>query len=84
MIKLKDILTEGRPRDYAETIAQDLIKKKKVKKGMKQDKLITAIFQWLKRYDKNKNRVRWLMSYDDDFLSDTITHINRNLKEWLA
>ena len=34
--------------------AQDLIKKKKVKKGMKQDKLITAIFQWLKRYDKNK------------------------------
>ena len=82
MIKLKDILlTEGRPRGYAEEIAQDLVKKKKVKKGMKEDKLITAIFKWLKKNDRNKNRVRWLMSYDEDFLSDTISAINSYLKE---
>ena len=82
MIKLKDILlTEGRPRGYAEEIAQDLVKKKKVKKGMKENKLIDAIFKWLKRNDRNKNRVRWLMSYDEDFLSDTISAINNYLKE---
>jgi len=74
-------LTEGRPRGYAEEIAQDLVKKKKVKKGMKENKLIDAIFKWLKRNDRNKNRVRWLMSYDEDFLSDTISAINNYLKE---
>ena len=74
-------LTEGRPRGYAEEIAQDLVKKKQVKKGMSEDKLIDAIFKWLKKNDRNKNRVRWLMSYDEDFLSDTISAINNSLKE---
>ena len=86
IIKMIDLikeakLTEGRPRGYAEEIAQDLVKKKKVRKGMNQNKLIDAIFKWLKRYDRNKNRVRWLMSYDEDFLSDTISAINNYLKE---
>ena len=74
-------LTEGRPRGYAEEIAQDLVKKKQVKKGMSEDKIIDAIFKWLKKNDRNKNRVRWLMSYDEDFLSDTISAINNSLKE---
>ena len=77
MIKLKNLLTEGY---YYEEIAKNLIKQKKVKKGMSEDKLIKAIYDYLKKDLKDKKRIRYLMGYDPDFLSDTITAINNYLR----
>ena len=77
MIKLKNLLTEGY---YYEEIAKNLIKQKKVKKGMSEDKKIKAIYDYLKKDLKDKKRIRYLMGYDPDFLSDTITAINNYLR----
>ena len=66
---------------YYEEIAKNLVKKKKVRKGMSEDKLVKAIYDYLKRDLRDKKRIRYLMGYDPDFLSDTVSAINHYLKE---
>ena len=48
----------------------------KVKKGMSEDEKIGIIYDYIKEDLKDEKKVRYLMGYDPDFLSDTITTIN--------
>ena len=64
---------------YNEEIAKSLIESKKVKKGMSEDELIGIIHDYIKEDLKDEKKVRYLMGYDPDFLSDTITSINPSL-----
>ena len=66
---------------YNEEIAKNLIESKKVKKGMSEDKLIEIIYDYIKKDLKNEKRVRYLMGYDPDFLSDTLTSINYGVSD---
>ena len=66
---------------YNEKIAKSLIESKKVKKGMSEDELIGIIHDYIKEDLKDEKKVRYLMGYDPDFLSDTITSINYGVSD---
>ena len=66
---------------YNEEIAKSLIESKKVKKGMSEDELIGIIHDYIKKDLKDEKKVRYLMGYDPDFLSDTITTINQGVSD---
>ena len=66
---------------YNEEIAKSLIESKKVKKGMSEDELIGIILDYIKQDLKDEKKVRYLMGYDPDFLSDTITSINYGVSD---
>ena len=66
---------------YNEEIAKNLIESKKVKKGMSEDELIGIIHDYIKEDLKDEKKVRYLMGYDPDFLSDTVTSINYGLSD---
>ena len=66
---------------YNEEIAKSLIESKKVKKGMSEDELIGIIYDYIKEDLKDEKKVRYLMGYDPDFLSDTIKSINYGVSD---
>ena len=66
---------------YNEEIAKSLIESKKVKKGMSEDELIKIIYDYIKTDLNDEKKVNYLMGYDPDFLSDTITSINYGVSD---
>ena len=66
---------------YNEEVAKSLIESKKVKKGMSEDEKIGIIYDYIKEDLKDEKKVRYLMGYDPDFLSDTITSINYGVSD---
>ena len=66
---------------YNEEIAKNLIESGKVKKGMSEDEKITIIHDYIKEDLKDEKKVRYLMGYDPDFLSDTIKSINYGVSD---
>ena len=68
---------------YNEEIAKNLIESKKVKKCMSENEKIGVIHDYIKEDLKDEKKVRYLMGYDPDFLSDTITCISSRVTEWI-
>ena len=68
---------------YYEEVAKGLIESGKVKTGMSEDEKIGVIHDYIKEDLKDEKRVKYLMGYDPDFLSDTITCINARVTEWI-
>ena len=66
---------------YYEEVAKGLIESKKVKKGMSEDEKVGIIHDYIKEDLKDEKKVRYLMGYDPDFLSDTITSINYGVSD---
>ena len=68
---------------YYEEVAKGLIESGKVKEGMSEDEKIGVIHDYIKEDLKDEKKVRYLMGYDPDFLSDTITCISSRVTEWI-
>ena len=66
---------------YNEEIAKNLIESGKVKKGMSENEKVGIIYDYIKEDLKDEKKVRYLMGYDPDFLSDTITSINQGVTD---
>ena len=65
----------------ADTVAKALIKMGKVKKGMKEEDKIGAIYQYLQKHTNlSKTNITYYMN-EPDFLSDTLSMISYFLKE---
>ena len=75
-------LNEGKYSKWTyEDIAIDLVKNKIIKKKMKSDKYIPFITKALKKRGNSDREIDYYYNVDEDFLSDTVTAINRELKK---
>ncbi len=48
---------------------------------MSEDEKIGIIYDYIKEDLKDEKKVKYLMGYDPDFLSDTITSINQGVTD---